>query len=305
MKKITLILLTVLIFLSNKAMCQSSYLLNENFDSYTAGTFPSNWVLCYSGFGKNLQVVTSSDFVTGPNSLKLEGSTNESANAEFRLTSTPNIIWLEVNVKVTHKDAIGIPGYPQAQVGFNNNNVSSWSNGYGYVKFTGTGLITAGDKELQTYSENQWYKIKIKYNAGINKMDVWVNDVLKGSDLTLSGNSLKYNAILLHGGNAGHSIDYFDDVKVWADTSTGINETSASNTVQIISDQAKDIITIKCNNEAAGQLISIYNIQGQLILQQPLLEAINDINISALPKGLYVVKAGNKECQSVQKFVKE
>ncbi|BEG99075.1 hypothetical protein BSYN_13400 [Bacteroides sedimenti] len=286
-------------------MSQSSYLLNENFDSYTAGTFPSNWVLCYPGFGADLQVVTNSDFVSGPNSLKLEGATNNSANAEFRLSSTPDIIWLEVNVKVSHKDAIGIPSYPHANVGFNNNEVTTWGNGYGFVYFFASGSIVAGGKELQTYNENQWYKVKIKYNAGINKVDVWIDDVLKGSDLTLSGASLKYNALLLQGGNAGHSIGCFDNVKVWADTSTGINETSASNSIQIISDQAQDVITVKCKNDAAGQLISIYNIQGQLILQQPLLEATTDINVSALPKGLYVAKAGNKECQSVQKFVKK
>lgn len=305
MKKITLIMMTVLFFLSSKAVCQNSYLLNENFDSYASGTFPSNWVLCYPGYGQSLQVVTNSDYASSPNSLKLEGATNNSSNAEFRLSTTPDIIWLEANIKVSHQGALDIPGYPLANIGFNNNEVSSWGNGYGCVGFFAAGSIVAGGTTLQAYNENQWYKIKIKYYAAINKIDVWVDDVLKGSGITLSGNQIKYNAVLLQGGNAGHSVDHFDNVKVWADTSTGINEISAPNSIQIFSDLAKDVITIKCKNATPGQLISIYDIQGHLILQQPLQEAISNIDISTLPKGLYITKVGNKECLSVQKLVKE
>lgn len=304
MRKITLIMMTALLFLSSKAMCQNSYLLNENFDSYAVGTFPSEWVLCYPGYGKSLQVVTNSDSASSSNSLKLEGAAGNSANAEFRLSTTPDIIWLEANIKVSHQGALNIPSYPLANVGFNNNIVSSWANGYGCVGFFATSIV-AGGTTLQAYNENQWYKIKIKYYAAINKIDVWVDDVLKGSGIAISGNQMRYNAVLLQGGNAGHSVDYFDNVKVWADTSTGINEINAPNSIQIFPNPAKDVITIKCKNATPNQLISIYDIQGHLILQQPLQETISNIDISTLPKGLYITKVGNKECLSVQKLVKE
>lgn len=303
MKKITFILLTVFFLMGSKAICQTSFLLDENFDSHTTGTFPSGWVLRYPGAGASLQVVTNSEFVSANNSLKLEGVANNSANAEFMLSLTPDIIWLELNVKVSHEGQLSYPGYPHAIVGFNNNARSSWANGYGFVGFYAAGSIVAAGTTLQSYNENQWYKVKIKYNAALNTMDVWIDDVQKGANMTLSGNSLKYNALLLNGGNASHSIDYFDNVKVWAEIPTGIDKADGVSFVQISS--TKDLVTVNCTSEASGQLVSIYNLQGQLKLQQLLQEGINDINISTLPNGLYVVKAGAMECQQIQKILKK
>lgn len=304
MKKITFILLTVFFLMGSKAICQTSYLLDENFDSHTTGTFPSGWVLQYPGAGASLQVVTNSQFVSASNSLKLEGMASNSANAEFLLSSTPDIIWLELNVKVSHEGQISYPGYPHAIVGFNNNARSSWANGYGYVGFYTAGSIVAAGTTLQSYNENQWYKVKIKYNAALNTMDVWIDDVQKGANMALSGNSSKYNALLLNGGNAGHSIDFFDNVKVWAETPTGIDKTQGANSIQISSNPDNSVVAINCTSEVSGQLVSIYNIQGQLILQQLLQEGRNDINISTLPKGLYVVKAGANAYESIQKILK-
>lgn len=305
MKKITFILLAVFILLGNKAICQSSHLLDENFDSYTVGTFPSNWILRYSGAGNDLQVVTNSEFVSGTNSLKLEGAPNNSANAEFLLTSTPDIVWLEFNVKVSHEGPVYMSGYPHAMIGFNNNDISSWCYGYASVGFSESGSIYAANTILQPYNKNQWYKVKIKYNAIMNTMDVWIDDVRKGTDMALAGNFLKYNAVLLNGGNAGYSVDYFDDVKVWADTSTGIDKAYGANAIQISSNRDNGIVTINCASEASGQLVSIYNIQGQLKMQRTLQEGNNDVDMAALPKGLYVVKAGIKEYQTIQKVMKK
>jgi hypothetical protein len=305
MKKNTFILLAVFILLGNRAICQGSYLLDEDFDSYTVGTFPSSWVLQYPGYGSDLQVVTNSEFVSGTSSLKLEGKSNNSANAEFMLTTKPDMVWLEVNVKITYEGTTFMKNYPHALVGFNNNYRSSFSNGYACVSFLESGSIVAAGTTLQSYNPNQWYKVKIKYNVPMNTMDVWIDDVQKGANIAFTANTSKYNAVLLHGGNAGHSIDYFDNVKVWEDTYTGIDKAHGENSIQIISNQANSIITINCTSEASEQLVSIYNIQGQLKMQQVLQEGINDVDIAELPKGLYVVKAGIKASQIMQKIMKK
>lgn len=305
MKRITLFLVAVLIFSANKVIGQNSYLQYENFDSYTVGAFPSSWVLRYPGYGTSFQGVTDSEFVSAGNSLKLEGRTNNSANAEFMLSSTPNIVWLELRVKVTHEGTISYPTYPLALVGFNNNTVSSFSAGYACVSFNGAGSIVAGGVDIQTYNENQWYKVKIKYNTLMSTMDLWIDDVQKGTNMPVTGNTRMYNAVLLHGGNAGsHSIDYFDNIKAWDEIYTRIDDAHGSNSVQISLNQDNNVVTVNCTSEAAGQLVSIYNIQGQLKLQQVMLEGSNDINISELPKGLYIVSAGAKGSESIQKILK-
>ncbi len=305
MKRITFILLTVFMLIGNRAICQSSYLLDEDFDSYAVGIFPSGWMLQYPGYGSDLQVVTSSEFISGTNSLKLEGKSNNSANAEFMLTTTPDMVWLEVSVKITYEGTTFMKNYPHALVGFNNNYRSSFSNGYAHVSFLESGSIVAAGTTLQSYNPNQWYKVKIKYNVPMSTMDVWIDDVQKGANIAFTANTSKYNAVLLHGGNAGHSTDYFDNVKVWEDTYTGIEKAYQANSIQISSNQHNNIVTIKCAREASGQLVSVYNMQGQLQMQQALQEGNNDVDMAALPTGLYVVKAGIKSFQAIQKIMKK
>lgn len=309
MKKTTLILTFILIGLANKAMCQSSYLVNENFDSYSVGTFPSTWTLTYPGYGTSLQVVSNSTSVSGSNSLKLEGAVGNAANADFNLSSTPDIVWLEVMVNPSKLEVPYYQYYPIAVVGLNNEAGSSWGNGYGCVYFTNGSIYAGGPTAtvLQTFNEGQWYKVKIKYYAALNKMDVWIDDVSKASGVALSGNSPKYNAALLVGSNACHTKCFFDNVKVWDDNAvtTGINEINSTPSIQIYPNPATDKITVKAPIVSPDQFISIYDITGHLLLQQPLKEETTDIDISSLSKGVYVAKMGDKKSSTSQRWVKE
>ncbi len=52
-------------------------------------------------------------------------------------------------------------------------------------------------------------------------------------------------------------------------------------------------------------MISIYNVQGQLLIQQPMLHTKTNIDISQLAKGLYVVEVKMGKGIRLEKFVKE
>lgn len=60
----------------------------ENFGSYSIGTFPSSggWNLKYSGYGTSYQIVDNSQYVSSPSSLKLEGKSNWAAAADHTLS---------------------------------------------------------------------------------------------------------------------------------------------------------------------------------------------------------------------------
>ncbi len=307
MKKITLILAFVLIGLTNKAMCQGSYLVNENFDSYSAGAFPTTCTLTYPGYGASLQVVSNSTSVSGSNSLKLEGATGNSANVDFNLSSTPDIVWLDVMVNPSKLEPPYYINYPIAVVGFNNEAGSTWGDGYGCVYFT-NGAIYAGGTNLQPFNESQWYKVTIKYYATLNKMDVWIDNTPKASNVALSGKpGHYYNSVLLAGSNACHTKCFFDNVKVWDQSTipTGMNEINSTPAIQIYPNPATDKITVKAQVISPDQLISIYDLTGHLLLRQQLQEETTDIDISSLSKGVYVAKMGDKKSTTSQRLVKE
>ena len=296
-------MLFILTGLTNHVMGQT--LLDDNFDAYTIGTFPTTWVLKYSGFGASLQSVSNTKAVSASNSLKLEGKSNNSANADFMLKSTPDVVWLEVSVNTSKLETAAYPTYSTATVCFNNETASSWGQGYAGVNFIAGSIYTSTGVNLQNFTEGLWYKVKIKYMVSAKRMDVYIDDVLKATNIVLAGNNTKYNSVLLQGGNACHTLSYFDDVKVWDDLSTGMNEIKTTNLIQIYPNPATNKITIKNQSTVQNQQISIYDVQGQLVLSSSSKQAITDIDISKLAKGLYVTKIGNDEKVSTQSFIKE
>lgn len=82
---------------------------------------------------------------------------------------------------------------------------------------------------------------------------------------------------------------------------------SEHNNILIYPNPANDIITIENvsldNNQ--DEMISIYNLQGQLIIQQLLQEQKTEINISGFTNGMYFVRVNTDKGVEVKKFVKQ
>ena len=75
--------------------------------------------------------------------------------------------------------------------------------------------------------------------------------------------------------------------------------------VRIYPNPANDIITVEntslLNKET---IISIYNMQGQLMLQKDIQQAKTEINISELHSGMYYIKVKTKKGTIVKKLIK-
>ncbi len=88
---------------------------------------------------------------------------------------------------------------------------------------------------------------------------------------------------------------------------TGISEKISDNNFIIYPNPANDNITIEnasLNNNQA-EMISIYNMQGQLLLQQLIQQQKIEINISGFTNGMYIVRVKTEKGVEVKKFVKE
>ncbi len=90
-------------------------------------------------------------------------------------------------------------------------------------------------------------------------------------------------------------------------TLAGIKETTNTFDFTAYPNPATDKLTIDFPKITAlrNLFISIYDIQGQLILLQQINNAKTEVNISSLAKGIYVIKFYNENNTSIAKFVKE
>jgi len=88
---------------------------------------------------------------------------------------------------------------------------------------------------------------------------------------------------------------------------TGIKESVSENYISIYPNPATDRIEININTNLIFEkaYVTIYNLQGQKIMQQLFVREKSDINVSKLAKGIYFVKVSSNNNSFVDMFVKE
>jgi uncharacterized protein (TIGR02145 family) len=83
-----------------------------------------------------------------------------------------------------------------------------------------------------------------------------------------------------------------------------INEIDIDNRLQLYPNPATDNITINAP-EAYKSSLCVYNIIGDLVLQQKLYSYKTEINISTLPSGIYIIKVTGMDWTVQRKIIKE
>lgn len=86
----------------------------------------------------------------------------------------------------------------------------------------------------------------------------------------------------------------------------GVEEMNTENdNLSIYPNPAKDMITLATSNITGESTLSVYDVKGCLVMEKQINSGLSDIDISALPSGVFVVKLLNEKTLSVKKFVKE
>jgi len=114
---------------------------------------------------------------------------------------------------------------------------------------------------------------------------------------------LSYNSAHL-----GSYREYENDgcsVRCIKDISGGIEDINYYEKIEIYPNPAVNNITIENTILTKDEIISIYNMQGKLLLRNVIQEANNEIDVSTLAKGIYIVKLEGSKINKVGKFIKE
>jgi hypothetical protein len=97
-----------------------------------------------------------------------------------------------------------------------------------------------------------------------------------------------------------------DTAKVIVYPITGIEQrNNIAGNIVVHPNPSTDNIIVEDNYFTKGETISVYDIQGQLLLQQPMKQTKTNIDISALAKGVYFVKVKTLYGMEVKKIMKE
>lgn len=187
---------------------QERTLFADDFESYVIGSRPSPpWEFW---FNTNGAVITYT-YVSPSKSLRLLGSMGWSCVAVRRFSSNSHVVGYEVYGKV---ESFGAP-YTSLGVSFQKKTSPTTSIWIAAVQFGSDGLIRAGNKVLQPYQLNRWYKIKVLYYRDRMTYDVWIDGTLRASGVPDSySNPYEIDGLGLVSDWAAVNC-YFDDVKVF------------------------------------------------------------------------------------------
>jgi hypothetical protein len=200
----------------------------DNFESYSIGIFPSagDWILVWDGMGTQYQIVTDMVSYSLKKSFQLWGQYDWSSVVEKRFSTNAEIIGFEAYVMGQRHQS----QYTSCSVNFWNKEKGIWGKYYASVEFTSDRIRatspTGVSVYLQDYISNRWYKIRLVLDRSTNTFSVWIDDVLKASNLR-TAESYDVNALALSSGWAGVKC-YFDDVKVFILPATTISSTTTT-----------------------------------------------------------------------------
>jgi len=206
-----------------KVRAAEQVFFEDDFESYSVGTFPSaaGWELLFNGAGYQYQVIVDHLSVSPTKSLQLLSGWDWAAHAQIPINSDIDIIGFEAYVMVDENNGVH---ESSGRIGFSKRDAPNIVNYYAYVSFLDDGEIYVPPGPpgtyLQDYETETWYKVKLIFNRENNSFSVWINDVLRienHSDPT--DNPYDYDFFALSSSmdrGGGRSKIYFDDVKVFS-----------------------------------------------------------------------------------------
>ena len=255
--------------------------LSEGFESTAVP--PANWLIINPSNGATWVRKSVGGFGHSTHSFEIDcysiadGVTNDLIVAPIDLSTATRAL---MTFSIAHA-RFGSYYTDELQVLVSTDCGTTWHNVYDK---SDPSLATAIDTaNAFTPTAAQWRTDTINLNAYLGQSKVYVN----------------FHSISGYGNNL-----YLDDINI--SQTVGINELENKDiNLNIYPDPAKESITIESPLMTNDGTIKVYNIQGQLMLEQPMLQIQTVINISGFAKGVYFVRIIGNGINASKKIVKD
>ena len=164
---------------------------------------------------------------------------------------------------------------------------SGSDNSSGFLGLPGGNRAITSFRDIGSYG--------IWWSSG--KVDAWTG---MGILLSYSNNALSVGNLGSFGStNQGNSVRCMKDA-----TGTGINKINYNENIKIYPTTAIDRITIDCFEKQKSNL-TVYNLNGTIMLQRQLIDKTNSIDISSLTTGIYIIQITGTDWAVKSKLIKE
>lgn len=308
-------LLTLSYFIPFILVAQTT-LLDENFDSYTAGNYIGNESTNFTTWS-NAPGTAEDAFIVNTNSNSPSNSVQIMGNS-----GPTDVMMTFPSIYTSGKYEFSMKFYVTVGRGGYFNIQETQTAGQGWkldVFFSSTGLVeilggsTPGTAQ---YTQEAWTDVKVVINLDTDNADVYIDGNMvhsyvfsSGSDGT--GTNAAFGGInyFAFGGSsaATEAAEYFiDDVMLVDITGVGIQDNNNDFDFNIYPNPVIESLFLNAKNIKAGNYnLEIFDITGKLVLSQEIYVTNNlsrELNVN-FEAGIYSVTLSNENSVSTKKFI--
>ena len=161
-------------------------------------------------------------------------------------------------------------------------------------------FTTASSDPLATYQWQTDLGVGFQNLNSVGQYSGTTNDTLTIANTTLSNNNQPFRCII----SSGSCSDTSNVAVLTVNNNVGIDETSKDNFFTVFPNPAQNIINVKVDSKLIGQVYSIYDNSGRIVLTGKLNSENTTIELGNLSGGIYMLSVGENLKQTF-KVIKE
>ena len=161
-------------------------------------------------------------------------------------------------------------------------------------------FIVSSSDPSATYQWQTDLGVGFQNLSSVGQYSGTTNDTLTVSNVTLSNNNQTFRCIV----SSGSCSDTSNIAVLTVNNNVGIDESSQDNLFSVFPNPARSVINLKAESKIIGQIYSIYDNTGRVVLTGRLNSENTTIELSNLSGGIYMFSVGENKKQTF-KVIKE
>ena len=185
--------------------------------------------------------------------------------------------------------------YTGCNLTFSSQPINQASNIGNNAQFT-----TASSDSMATYQWQTDLGVGFQNLNSVGQYSGTTNDTLTIANTTLSNNNQPFRCII----SSGSCSDTSNVAVLTVNNNVGINETSKDNLFSVFPNPAQSVINVKADSKLIGEIYTIYDNTGKVVLTGKLNSQNTTIELGTLSGGIYMFSVGENMNQTF-KVIKE